>query len=89
VNFASDSPVAIGPGNHVFSSIVEDGTFQPLFYVTATDLLGNLAAIVNFRAASELEARATPEPATIIGAAASILPLALGYWWRKRRPAIA
>jgi hypothetical protein len=89
VNFGSDSPVTVGQGNHVFNSVVEDGTFQPLFYVTATDLLGNVAAIVNFRAASELEPRATPEPATILGAAASILPLALGYWWRKRRRAIA
>jgi hypothetical protein len=85
VSFASD-PATTLQGNHVFSAVTEDGTFQSMFFATATDFLGQ-TAVVNFSVASDVEA-VVPEPSTIV-MTASAVPLALGLWLRRRRRATA
>jgi hypothetical protein len=89
VSFASDPAVTL-PGGTVFTPLTEDGTFQSMFYATATSLLGTTVAVVNFKVASDASVviTAIPEPSTIAMAAGAV-PLALGFWWRKRRRATA
>jgi hypothetical protein len=83
VTFALD-PATTAPGGTTFPSVVEDATFQDLFFATATDLDGH-TAVVNFSVASDVEA-VVPEPSTLVMAAGAV-PLALVLWWRNRRRA--
>jgi hypothetical protein len=88
VTFASDPAPRPSQGDTVFAALTETGAFQPLFFATATDFLGN-TAVVNFSVASALEPQPIPEPATLASAFIGLGLFGTGFWWRRRLQVIA
>jgi hypothetical protein len=80
VSFAEDTLGTLRGGT-VFHRLTEDGTFQSMFYATATN--GGQTAIVNFSVASDVE-QVAPEPSTMVMAATGAV-FGLVCWLRRSR----